>query len=204
MSPHDASHQEPSRLRAAIRLVVRRYARQVRARPWLATVSLLLPGLGNIFVHYVPPLAIAHLLATLANDSHASVGELVAPVVVLAAAWLGGEAIWRVGSWLLSRLEYHAISALYVEAMDELFAKDVGFFHNNFSGSLTKRTLGYARRFEDVFDVFAFSIGGNLFPLAFAIVVLAQFSPWLVVVLLSMLTIAFFCLRPLIRRRHQL
>ena len=89
---------------------------------------------------------------------------------------------------------------LYIEAMDELFAKDAGFFHNNFAGSLTKRALGYARRFEDVFDVFAFSICGNLFPLVFAIVVLAQFSGWLIAVLVSMLVIAFLCLRPLIRR----
>ena len=62
MSSFDASHDEPRRLRAAIRLVLRRYARQVRARPGLATISLLLPGIGNIFVHYVPALAIAHVL----------------------------------------------------------------------------------------------------------------------------------------------
>ena len=37
--------------------------------------------------------------------------------------------------------------------MDELLAKDLAFFHNNYAGSLTKRALGYARRFEDVFDV---------------------------------------------------
>ena len=202
MSSHAASDRGP--LRAAIRLVLRRYARQVRARPWLAAISLVLPGIGNIFVHYVPALAIAHLLGTLARDSHASLGELVTPVVLVAVAWLGGEALWRVAGWLLSRLEYHAMRALYIEAMDELFAKDVGFFHDNFAGSLTKRALGYARRFEDVFDVCAFSIAGNLLPLAFAVVVLAQFSPWLIVVLLSMIAFAFACLRPLVRRRHRL
>jgi len=204
MPSHDVSNDQARRLRASIRLVVRRYARQIRARPWMATVSLVLPGIGNIFVHYVPPLAIAHMLALLARDPHASMRDLATPVVALAVAWLGGEAIWRLASLLLSRLECRAISALYIEAMDELFAKDAGFFHNNFAGSLTKRALGYARRFEDVFDVLAFSIGGNLFPLVFALVVLAQFSGWLIAVLLSMLTIAFVCLRPLIRRRHQL
>jgi hypothetical protein len=50
---------------------LRRYARQVRARPWHAAVSLALPGIGNIFVHYVPALAIAHLLAILARDRRA-------------------------------------------------------------------------------------------------------------------------------------
>jgi ATP-binding cassette subfamily B protein len=204
MSSHHASNDGPRRLRAAIRLVMRRYARQIQARPWLAIVALALPGIGNIFVHYVPALAIANLLAILARDARASFGELATPVVMLAAAWLIGEAIWRLAGWLVSRVEYHAIAALYIEAMDELFAKDAGFFHNNFAGSLTKRALGYARRFEDVFDVFAFSIAGNLLPLGFALVVLAQFSGWLIAVLLSMLVIAFFCLRPLIRRRHRL
>ena len=93
--------------------------------------------------------------------------------------------MWRLVGLALSRLESHAIGALYIEAMDDLFAKDAGFFHNNFAGSLTKRVLGYARRFEDVSDVFAFSICGNLFPLVFALVVLAQFSGWLLVVLVS-------------------
>jgi ATP-binding cassette, subfamily B, bacterial len=204
MSSHDLSDDESLRLPAALRLVVQRYSRQIRARPWLTAVSLVLPGIGNIFVHFVPPLAIAHLLAMLAHGGQTSFRELAVPVALLAIAWLTGEAIWRLAGWMVSRLEYHAIAALYIEAMDDLFAKDVGFFHNNFAGALTKRALGYARRFEDVFDVFAFSIAGNLFPLVFALVVLAQFSGWLIVVLLSMLVTAFFCLRPLIRRRHQL
>src|SRR5512145_304863 len=126
MPTHEAPDSEPRRLRAAIRLVLRRYARQVRARPWLAAVSLLLPGVGNIFVHYVPPLAIASLLSILAADAHASTGELAGPVILLACAWLGGEAVWRLAGWLLSRFEFHGMRALYIEAMDELFKKDVG------------------------------------------------------------------------------
>ncbi|HTL34096.1 MAG TPA: ABC transporter ATP-binding protein [Kofleriaceae bacterium] len=178
--------------------------RQVRARPWLSAGSLILPGVGNIFVHYIPPLAIASLLAMFAHGSRRSASELAWPVAVLGGAWLIGEAIWRVAAYLLQKIECEAIGALHVEGMDELFQKDVGFFHNNFAGSLTKRVLGYARRFEDVFDVFAFMIIGNLFPLTFAIVVLAQYSGWLIVVLLAMLAITFFIMRPLIRRRHAL
>ena len=193
-----------SSLRAAVRLVLRRYARQVRARPWRACASLVLPGVGNIFVHYVPALAIAHLLGTFARDAHAPGELLVVPVLLVAVAWLGGEVVWRVAAWFLQRFEADAMRALHIEAMDELSAKDVGFFHDNFAGSLTKRALGYARRFEDVFDVCAFSIAGNLLPLTFAVVVLAQFSGWLVAVLVAMLVVAFVCLRPLIRRRHEL
>src|SRR5215470_15410132 len=112
MSSHDASDDEPRQLPAALRLAVRRYLRQIRARPWLAIVSLVLPGVGNIFVHFVPPLAIAHLLAMLAHDAQTSARELATPVALLAVAWLGGEAIWRVAGLLVSRLEYHAIAAL--------------------------------------------------------------------------------------------
>ena len=54
-----------------------------------------------------------------------------------------------------------------IEAMHELLAKDLAFFHNNYAGSLTKRALGFARRFEDVFDVMAFQAGGNAVVSAF-------------------------------------
>jgi ATP-binding cassette subfamily B protein len=103
MSSHASSDDEPRRLRAAIRLVVRRYVRRVRARPWLAAGSLVLPGVGNIFVHYLPALAIARLLALLAHDAQAGVGELATPVVLLAVAWLGGEAIWRLAGLAIYR-----------------------------------------------------------------------------------------------------
>lgn len=191
-------------MRAAIRLVLSRYTRQVKASPWLAALSLILPGLGNIFVFYVPPLAIANLLATLARDPHASTSDLAGPVIFLACAWLGGEAIWRVAGLVISKFEVRGIGALHREAIGDLYQKDAAFFHDNFAGSLTKRALGYARRFEDVFDVCAFSILGNGLPLIFAIIVLAQFSPWLVIVLVGMLAITFTLMRPLLRRRHRL
>jgi hypothetical protein len=117
----------------AIRLVLRRYMRQVRARPWQATASLLQPGLGNIFVFYVPPIAIAHLLGLLATNHEPSWNELAMPVLLLAGAWLGGEALWRIGHYIISRFECAGIAALQIEAMDELYEKDVGFFHNNFA-----------------------------------------------------------------------
>ena len=40
--------------------------------------------------------------------------------------------------------------------MDELLAKDAAFFHDNFAGSLTKRVLSFASRFEDFADNLVF------------------------------------------------
>src|SRR4029453_10221146 len=74
----------------------------------------------------------------------------------------------------------------------------------NFAGSLTKRALGYARRFEDVFDVLAFQGVGTLVPLGFAAICLWMSSPWLVLPLLSMLGATLAMVIPLVRRRRRL
>ncbi len=122
----------------------------------------------------------------------------------MAGLWLAGEAVWRLALYFMIRTEIRSMQALYIEAMDELLAKDLSFFHDNFAGSLTKRTLGYARRFETVFDVLCFSVSSNVIPLAFVGVVLWSYSPWLIVVLLGMLAITFALVYPMIRRRQRL
>jgi ATP-binding cassette subfamily B protein len=112
--------------------------------------------------------------------------------------------IWRIAVSLIARAEIRGIEALYVEAMDELLAKDLAFFQDNYAGSLTKRSLGYARRFEDVFDVMSFQVVANFLPLTFVAVVLWRYSPFLIVTLMAMLTTTFGLVWPLIRRRRRL
>jgi ATP-binding cassette subfamily B protein len=193
-----------SRLNLSLRFVIRRYMQRIKARPFLAVSALLLPGIGNIFVFYVPALAVAHLLGILAKTSEPSFADLAKPVVMLAGAWLGGEMIWRLAGIAITRAEIRGMAELYIEAMEDLFAKDVGFFHANFAGSLTKRALGYAKRFEEVFDICTYSLLGEIVPLFFAVAVLARFSPWLVLVLVGMLAITLAVVRPFIARRHKL
>ena len=125
-------------------------------------------------------------------------------VLTFAGLWLAGQVIWRIAVALIIRVEIRGMEALYIEAMDELLAKDLAFFHNNYAGSLTKRALGYARRFEDVFDVLAFQVAATILPLGFVAVVLWTYSPWLVVVLVSMLSATLGMVFPLIRRRRRL
>ena len=103
----------------------------------------------------------------------------------------------------MTRMEIRGMESLYIEAMDELLAKDLAF-HNNFAGSLTKRALGYARRFEDVFDVLCFSVSANLIPLVFAAIVLWSYSPLLILVLLGLMGATLAIVFPLIRRRQRL
>lgn len=198
------TERDPQRLSQALRLVLRRYAAQVARRPWMAVPALLLPGLGDALIFYAPPLVVARLLGTLARNEPLSARELTPYVLTFAALWLAGEMIWRIALLLMSRIEIRAMESLYIEAMDELLAKDVSFFHDNFAGSLTKRSLGYARRFENIFDVLCFSVSANVIPLVLVGVVLWSYSPFLIVVLLAMMVATFAVVYPLIRRRQKL
>jgi len=210
--------RDPQRLSQSLRLVLRRYAAQIRRRPSIAIPALLLPALGDVLTVYAPPLVVAKILGAFASEAGAfaseagafasearlSLSEMVPYILTFAGLWLAGQVTWRIAIALMIRAEIRGMEALYVEAMDELLAKDLSFFHNNFAGSLTKRALGYARRFEDVFDVLAFQVAGNVLPLGFAAVVLWTYSPWLVLVLASMLSATLGMVIPLIRRRRRL
>ena len=204
MTPIRPAGRNSNRLSASLWLVVRRYAAQVRRRPALAIPALLLPGVGNVLVFYAPPLVIAKLLAAFARDEPLSTAQLAPYVLTFAALWMAGEVLWRVAACFIARTEIRSLEALYIEAMDELLMKDLSFFHDNFAGSLTKRALGYARRFEDVFDVMCFQVVASAIPVTFVVAVLWTYSPLLILTLLTMLVATFALVLPLIRRRARL
>ncbi len=192
------------RFSAALTLVLKRYAVQIRRRPALALPALFLPAVGDLLVFYVPPLIVARLLRAFAGAKQLSGRDFVPYVLAFTGVWLAGEVVWRVAAPAIARAEIRGIESLYLEAMDELLSKDLAFFHENYAGSLTKRALGYARRFEDVFDVLCFQVLPNLLPLAFVSVVLWEYSPLLVLVLVGMMTVTCALVVPRIRRRRQL
>src|SRR5215471_10284391 len=122
----------------ASRLAARHYFDEIR-RSWpIALPALLLPGIGTIFVSYLPPLVIAHLIQ---RFSHASLDlHNVLPYVLLFACfWFIGELLWRIAFLCLNRLDSDGMRHLYNRALEELLKKDIGFFHDNFAGSLTKK-----------------------------------------------------------------
>src|SRR5262245_12629133 len=199
-----AEHSEKEdRLGAALRFVLRRYLAQVRRWPFMAGGALLLPAVGDVLTLYAPPLVVARLLGAFARHRQLSAGELLPSIVAFIGLWVSGQVAWRIGVAMIARIEIRGLEALYIEAMDQLLAKDLAFFHDNYAGSLTKRALGFARRFEDVFDVMAFQVSASFLPLGFAGVVLWHYSPWLIAVLVGLLT-TFTLMVPLIRRRRRL
>jgi len=200
----DTTTRPTTRLTAAIRLVLARYYAQARRMPFMTLGCILLPAAADILSYYAPPLVVARLLGRFARSESLTATDLLPYVLAFAGLWIVGQICWRVAVILITRVEIYGLEALYIEAMDELLAKDLAFFQNNYAGSLTKRALGYARRFEDVFDVLVFQIAPGVIPLAFVSVVLWSYSPWLIVVLLAMLGTTMALVLPLIRRRQVL
>ncbi len=204
MTTSTDTQRDDRRLSAALRLVIRQYSAQVRRRRAAALGALLLPAVADVLTFYAPPLVVARLLGTIARGEPFTVARFAPYVAAFAALWLSGQIVWRIAVALIARVEIRGMEGLYIEAMDELLAKDLAFFQNNYAGSLTKRALGYARRFEDVFDVLSFQMAPSLLPLAFVGVVLWSYSPWLIVLLLAMLATTLMMVVPLIRRRRRL
>jgi ATP-binding cassette subfamily B protein len=165
---------------------------------------MLLLALGNIGLGYVAPLVVAKLVGRIADDTTVTVAAMLPYVLGFVGVLLFAETLWRVAVHCLNRLDALGIEHLYVIGMDELFAKDAAFFHDNFAGSLTKRVLSFASRFEMFVDTLAFQIVGSLVPLLFGAVVLWRYDPLLVVGLLAMIALTAVCVVPLIRRRQTL
>ncbi|MFD9610755.1 ABC transporter ATP-binding protein [Streptomyces sp. NPDC004288] len=191
--------------KGSVLLALRFYARELLRLRRLAAPALLLPALGNVAINYAAPLVVAKLVGRIVGDgTGGGLGPLLPYVLAFAVVLLLGEALWRVGLHCLNRVDARGIEHLYVIGMDELFAKDAAFFHDNFAGSLTKRVLSFAARFEEFVDTLTFSVMGSLVPLLFASVVLWQYDPLLVAGLLLLITVTGVGVAPLIRRRQAL
>ncbi|MEU3774604.1 ABC transporter ATP-binding protein [Streptomyces sp. NPDC032472] len=185
-------------------LALRHYGRELARLRRYAVPAMLGPALGNIGINYVAPLVVAKLVARLAGDGGTTLDRALPYVLGFGGVLLLSEALWRLGLHCLNRLDALGIEHLYVIGLDELFARDAAFFHDNFAGSLTKRVLSFASRFEEFVDALTFSVIGRFVPLLFGSVVLWQYEPLLVVWLLAMIAVTGVCVAPLIRRRQAL
>jgi ATP-binding cassette subfamily B protein len=193
----------PARKRA-VALALRCYGGQM-ARLWRFTLpAMLLPALGNTCISYIAPLIIALLVGRFASHEPTGLGATMPYVISFAGVLLFAEILWRIGIHCLNRLDGLGMENLYVIGMDELLAKDSAFFHDNFAGSLTKRVLSFAARFDDFVNTLSFNVVSSLVPMVFAAVVLWRFDPWLVAGLIGLIVVTGAGAAPLIRRRQRL
>ena len=185
-------------------LALRYYGTQLFRLRRFTVPGMLLPALGNTCIFYIAPLIVAQLVGRLVGHHSFGIGAAVTYLIAFAGVLLFAELLWRIGAHSLNRLSGLGIENLYVIGMDELLAKDAAFFHDNFAGSLTKRVLSFASRFEDFLDNLVFNVVASLVPLIFASVVLWHFDPWLVAGLIGLIVFTSVGVAPLIRRRQRL
>lgn len=122
-------------------------------------------------------------------------------VALFGAAWLIGEGLWRLAMYLMIRFESGVIEKLYKSSLDVLLQKEISFYSNQFTGTITKNLLAYARRFESFFDTIVFEVISQLVPALFAAVILWFISPWLSIGLFAMVAFGAIVVVPLIKRR---
>lgn len=188
---------------AANKLAFKHYTDQMK-QSWPAIlVAFILPGIGNTLIIYVPSLIIARILGRF-SEAPFMLNELVPYIVAFAAVWFTGEMLWRVALFILIKVESKSIGNLYNNALTYLVEKDLGFFNDNFAGSLTKKVTGYAKNYETFIDTQFFNIFSNVIPLFFITYILWGYSPWLIVALVGLMTVAVFGLRPLIKHRQKM
>ncbi len=203
MTAPEHSRGSPARKRAVL-LALRYYGRQMARLRRFTVPAMLLPALGNTCIFYIAPLIVAQLVGRFVGHGSIGIGAAMPYVLGFAGVLFFAEIVWRIGIHCLNRLDGRGIENLYVIGMGELLAKDAAFFHDNFAGSLTKRVLSFASRFEDFTDNLVFNIVGSLVPLVFASVVLWRYDPLLVAGLIGLIAITGAGIAPLIRRRQKL
>jgi ATP-binding cassette subfamily B protein len=188
----------------AVKRVLRDYWDQYKKYPGLTLGSFLLPGLGSIFVFFIPPLIISRIVNILARDGAIPFNQAGVLVLLFGGLWLFGELCWRVGMYFLTRLE----APRYVQPCREelcLFdRRDYDFFTSKFVGSLTKKAQAYTKNFEGFTDTFSFNITPNILPMVFALIILARYSIWISLLLLVALAVVVILTIPLIRARSKI
>jgi len=161
----------------AVKLAIKHY-RQQMFKDWkLSLPAIILPGIGSIFVFYIPPLIVAKILANFSGRSDIHFSEFLPYILLFAGIWSIGEILWRTGMVFLARAEVKGMRRLYSNALNFLLNRDLAFFHSNFAGSLTKKAIGYARRYEEFLDVMAFTIMPDLVPMIFALTTSPALTP---------------------------
>lgn len=195
---------QDQRSKQAYRLVVKHYWQET-LKNWRDSLpALILPGIGSIFASYIPPLVIAKLLTDFTNETLPDTESLVPYLILFGGSWLIGELLWRVGIYFMIRNETKSVQSLSSKAMQQLLRKDLVFFHENFAGSLTKKTTGYFNRYIDVLDTLTYNVISYLIPVFFAFWVLWQFSPWLALGLVGWVGMIILIIIPMIRYRKKL
>ncbi len=195
---------DKSRYNLAFKLALSKYWHETK-RNWKFSIpGLFLPSINTILVAYVPPLAVSQIVATAADNQTHQFSDFTPYILLFVGSWILGEVVMRIGIHYMIKAEVYGTQRLYEDGLKLLLSRDLSFFHDNFAGSLTKKTTGYANRYIDVFDTMGYNVISKTVPVIFASIVLAFYSPLLVICLLGWLIVTYAAIYPLILKRREL
>ncbi|MBC7512627.1 ABC transporter ATP-binding protein [Candidatus Saccharibacteria bacterium] len=192
---------QPAPRRGVVRRILQAYNNEI-LREWRMSFTVMAcVVVGTILIFYVPPLVIAAIIGSTETVTLANGWRYA---FYFGLSWLGGELLWRVAFYFMAEFEAKVMNRLYGDTLRSLLKNDLTFFNDRFAGSITKNVLAYGRRFESYFDTVTFGVIAQVGPAIFGLIVLAVISPWLAVLLVVIVTVVVFTVRPFIKRRSKL
>lgn len=199
LSDHDAE-----RYKRANRLAFKHYWQVTKKNRKTAIPGATLPAIDTILTQYVPPLALASIISVATTTQNPTFADFLPFLLLFGISWTIGEILMRIGMQFLLITESRAIKQLYNDGVAQLLKRDISFFNDNFAGSLTKKTIGYAGRYELVADTLTHNVISKIIPTIFALIVLATYSPWISLLLIGWVAIAIMVVFPMVRYRQKL
>jgi ATP-binding cassette subfamily B protein len=194
---------EQERNVAATKLAVKHYLHQFQLDWKLFLPGFLLPTIGTTLVQYVPTLIVADVLVKFSQKSYTNLSDFIPYVLLLALTWGSGQFLFRIGNIFAIKAQVRGLERLYNNAMEYLLTKDIAFFHDNFTGSLTKKVVGYTWKYSDLNGTLLFQVIPNYLPIILVVIILWQFSAWLVLVLVGLMLMTGYFIFPLIKKRQR-
>ncbi|TAK58712.1 ABC transporter ATP-binding protein [Patescibacteria group bacterium] len=172
--------------------VLRAMWQGLRPDGWLAVVTLFLFLVASIAEVFVP-LLYKHFFDTLTAPLEKSIAvvtllSIITGVLALRALRWAARNIGLLG---LQKIEPDTMARLRQMSFEYLAQHSLGFFSNNFSGSLIQRVSRFARSFERLADTIAF----NFIPLGVtilgAVIVTWRDTPLLSLIIMGWITVFF-------------
>lgn len=195
---------EQERNVAATKLAAKHYFKQVKQDWYLFLPAVLVMTLAGTLIQYVPTLIVAQVLVKFSEKSYDNIDVFIPYILLLALVWAVGELLARIGSYFEIKAQVKGLENLYNNGMKYLLSKDISFFHDNFTGSLTKRLSSYAWKYMNLNSALITQVLVPYLPIIFVVIILWQFSPWLVVALLGLMLVTGYLLFPFIKKRQKL
>lgn len=194
---------DKKRYSKALKLAIKNYYDTAKENLKDTLIGLGLPAIGSILIFYIPPILVTKIVENTLRQGFA-ISEVLIYIVLFGISWILGEIAWRIGIHFIIKAEHNGVKSLYEKGLQKILRHDLDFFINSFSGSLTKKTNGYAYRFVDVMDTMLFNVFPSIIPAIFAIIYLMFYSPILGLTLLGWIVLTTVITLPFIKKRKSL